>query len=133
MNFSEYRFPIKGDDRGSLIALETGKIIPFEIKRVYYIFDTKSGVRRGKHAHHKLEQVLICIRGECKILLDDGRGEWIVVLKSPDHGLYIKDLIWHEMYDFSDDCVLMVLASDFYHEEDYIRDYVTFLHKVRKN
>lgn len=132
MNFSKCRFSIKGDSRGSLIALESERSVPFDIKRVYYIFNTKPGVHRGKHAHCNLQQVLVCVRGCCKILLDDGRHKEVFVLDHPDQGLYVKDLIWREMYDFSDDCVLMVLANDFYHEEDYIRDYAAFLHKVRK-
>ncbi|GKU80698.1 FdtA/QdtA family cupin domain-containing protein [Niallia sp. NCCP-28] len=119
-------FNIKGDDRGSLIALEQNKNIPFNIKRVYYLFDTKSGVRRGFHAHHDLEQVLIVVRGSCKIHLDDLYQTREILLDNPQKGLYIGPLMWHEMYDFSDDCVLLVLASYYYLEEDYIRNYDQF-------
>lgn len=133
MNFSKCSFLVKGDHRGSLIALEAEKSVPFEIKRVYYIFDTKPGVYRGKHAHYNLQQILICMQGSCKILLDDGEQKEVFILDQPDQGLYVRDLIWREMYDFSEDCVLLVLASDFYHEEDYIRDYDLFLHKIREN
>ncbi|MCE3255433.1 MAG: WxcM domain protein [Rickettsiaceae bacterium] len=120
-------FEIKGDERGSLIALEGNKNIPFEIKRIYYIFDTKEGVQRGFHAHKKLKQILVCVRGSCKILLDDGKEKSEVILDSPDKGLLIESVIWREMFDFSPDCVLVVLADNYYDEEDYIRDYEEFL------
>ena len=120
-------FVIKGDDRGSLIALESMKTVPFEIKRVYYIFDTKENVRRGKHAHLNLEQLLVCVTGKCKILLDDGKKKTIIELNKPNQGIYIKGLIWREMYDFSNDCVLMVLASELYNENDYIYNYEEFV------
>jgi len=84
-------------------------------------------VSRGHHAHKSLEQILICIHGSCKILLDNGEEKKIVSLEKPYEGLYIKNNIWREMYDFSPDAVLMVLASDYYKEEDYIRNYEEFL------
>ena len=124
------KFEIKGDDRGSLIALESNKNIPFEIKRVYYIFGTKNGVRRGYHAHKNLRQALICISGSCKILLDDGKEKIEIELNSPDQGLLIESMIWREMFDFSPDCVLLALADDYYDEGDYIRNYKEFLHIV---
>ncbi len=121
------KFDTKGDERGSLIALEENRNIPFEIKRVYYIFDTKEGVVRGKHAHKNLQQVLICVKGSCKILLDNGKEKKVITLDSPDKGLYIGSFVWREMYDFSPDCILVVLADKYYDEEDYIRDYDKFL------
>lgn len=120
-------FDIKGDERGSLVALEAQRCIPFEIKRVYYIFGTQSGVVRGLHAHKELEQVAICLNGTCKFLMDDGQHRWTASLNRPDRGLFIGPMVWHEMSEFSPDCVLMVLASDHYDESDYIRDYDTFL------
>ena len=120
-------FEIKRDERGGLIALEGNKNIPFDIKRVYYIFDTKDGVRRGYHAHKNLQQILVCLHGSCKILLDDGKERSEVTLNFPDKGLLIESMIWREMFDFSSDCVLMVLADGFYDEEDYIRDYSNFI------
>lgn len=126
MEIRTFNFDIKGDERGSLIALEGNKNIPFEIKRVYYIFNTKEGVRRGYHAHKTLEQVLIATNGKCKILLDDGYERQTVELNQPNIGLYIGPRIWREMYDFSPGCVLMVLASDMYDESDYIRKYEEF-------
>lgn len=126
MQVVKYMFQQHGDDRGMLVALEEFKDIPFEIKRVYYLYDTKEGVRRGYHAHKSLEQILVCIHGKCKVLLDNGEEKKIVSLEKPYEGLYIANDIWREMYDFSPDAVLLVLASDFYYEEDYIRDYETF-------
>ncbi len=126
------KFEIKGDDRGSLIALENNKNIPFEIRRVYYIFGTKNGVKRGYHAHKNLRQALICISGSCKILLDNGKEKIKIELNSPDQGLLIESMIWREMFDFSPDCVLLVLADNYYDEEDYIRDYQEFLDHITK-
>ena len=133
MQVIKYAFQQHGDDRGQLVALEELKDIPFEIKRVYYMYDTKEGVRRGKHAHKSLEQILICIHGSCKILLDNGQEKRIVSLVRPYEGLYIANDMWREMYDFSSDAVLMVLASDYYNEEDYIRDYDDFLSSVNES
>ncbi|MEW7858379.1 FdtA/QdtA family cupin domain-containing protein [Pseudomonas chlororaphis] len=116
-----------GDDRGSLIALEEGKNIPFPVKRVYYMFNTGEGVRRGYHAHKTLKQVAIAVRGSCRFLLDDGREKIDIPLDNPCQGLLIESFIWREMYDFSPDCVLMVLADQLYEEGDYVRDYAQFM------
>lgn len=129
-NYKLINLDIKGDDRGSLIALEAEKNIPFEIKRVYYIFGTKCGVIRGKHAHKRLKQLVICTSGNCKFKLDDGKSKEIVSLSKPNEALYIDNLIWREMFDFSPDCVLMVLADEVYNEKDYIRNYNEFLKEV---
>lgn len=117
---------VRGDKRGSLVAIESDRNVPFKVKRVYYIFNTKHDVIRGFHAHIKLRQFLVCVSGSCKILLDNGKekSEW--ELNSPQKGLLIKSMIWREMYDFSPDCVLMVLADDYYNEHDYIRNYEEF-------
>lgn len=123
-------FQIKGDNRGSLIALEKEHNVPFDIKRAYYIFDTTDGVRRGFHAHKNLKQLAICVKGSCNFLLDDGANKQIYYLDKPTKGLYIEGLIWREMFDFSPDCVLMVLADAYYDEADYIRDYADFLIEV---
>lgn len=132
MQITKYEFQSHGDDRGQLIALEACKDIPFEIRRVYYIFDTKQGVRRGFHAHRNLEQILICLHGTCKILLDNGVEKQVVVLDKNNEGLYIANNMWREMFDFSPDAVLLVLASQPYDESDYIRDYRAFLEFVEK-
>ena len=124
-------FKILGDDRGSLISIEQGKNIPFDIKRVYYIFGTKKNIRRGFHAHKKLKQVAVCISGSCEFLLDNGKTKETTLLNSPNKGLLINDMIWREMYNFSNDCVLMVWADDFYNENDYIRDYDKFIKVVK--
>ena len=127
MQVIKYMFQQHGDDRGYMISLEEFNDIPFEIKRVYYMYDTRPGVRRGFHAHKTLEQILVCIHGSCKVLLDNGSQKKIIPLEKPYEGLYIANDIWREMYDFSDDAVLMVLASEVYMEGDYIRDYDEFL------
>lgn len=132
MQVVKYAFQQHGDERGQLVALEEHKDIPFEIKRVYYMYDTGAGVRRGYHAHKSLEQILICIHGTCKILLDDGTEKKVVPLEKPYEGLYVSNAMWREMFDFSKDAVLMVLASDYYKEEDYIRDYDVFLEYVEE-
>lgn len=123
-----------GDARGSLIALESmSEQIPFEVKRVYYIYDTTPGTVRGRHAHKALKQVLICVSGACTIEceLPDGskasyRLDW------PDRGLLIEGFVWREMKDFSKDAVLLVLASEHYDEVDYIRDYNQFRKECAK-
>ena len=131
MQVVKYVFQPHGDDRGQLVALEEFKDIPFQIKRVYYMYDTGADIVRGHHAHKSLEQILICIHGSCKVLLDNGIEKKVVPLEKPYEGLYIASNIWREMYDFSEDAVLMVLASELYDESDYIRDYDEFLLKVR--
>lgn len=124
-------FPLLGDERGSLVALEAEKTVPFAIERVYYIFGTQQGVARGFHAHKNLQQVAICVTGSCRMVLDDGRISKEVWLDSPTKGLMISPMVWHEMHDFSEDCVLLVLASEHYDENDYIRDYDEFITEVK--
>ncbi|PSU26659.1 WxcM-like domain-containing protein [Photobacterium aquimaris] len=116
-----------GDDRGGLISLEKNTNIPFDIKRVYYIFDTKKGVARGFHAHKDLQQIAICVKGSCRFILDNGVQRESILLDQPNKGLLINSIIWREMHDFSEDCVLMVLASHQYDESDYIRNYDDFM------
>ncbi|EPF2930954.1 sugar 3,4-ketoisomerase [Vibrio navarrensis] len=126
------QFPVIGDERGNLVALERNKEIPFDIRRVYYMFGMQSDLPRGFHAHKELIQVAVCLKGSCDILMDDGKDKQVVTLNSPDKGLVIGTMQWHEMANFSDDCVLLVLASDVYNESDYIRDYSEFLREARK-
>lgn len=132
MQTIKYVFQPHGDKRGQLVSLEESKDIPFPIKRIYYIYGTAEGVTRGFHAHKKLQQILICINGSCKIRLDNGYEKKIVPLEKPYEGLYISNDMWREMFDFSPDAVLLVLASDFYDESDYIRDYDEFLKFVKR-
>lgn len=130
----EIMFMAHGDERGQLIALEAmSKQVPFNVNRVYYIFDTTPGTVRGKHAHKALKQVLVCLSGACTIQceLPDGshsehRLDW------PTKGLLIEGLVWREMKDFSKDAVLMVLASEHYDEADYIRDHKVFRAEAEK-
>ena len=123
-------FPVHGDHTGSLVALEKGADFPFDIKRVYYIWGTDKNAVRGKHAHRKLEQVIVCTSGSCDFILDDGKERTTVHLNNPAQGLHIKSNIWREFTNFSPDCVVMVLASEHYDESDYIRNYHTFLTEV---
>ena len=129
--YSLIDFKTLGDERGSLISIENNKNIPFEVKRTYYIFNTKADVTRGFHAHKNLEQVLIAVSGSCKVLCDDSTKKEVFELKNPSEGLLIKNLIWREMFEFSPNCVLLVLASDFYKESDYVRNYDEFLKLIR--
>ena len=122
-----YEFKLRGDERGSLVAIEAQADIPFAIQRVYYIFGTQAGVSRGLHAHRTLRQVMVCVNGSCQVVLDDGLDKFAVPLNDRCQGLLLDRMVWHEMYDFSPDCVLLVLASDFYDEGDYIRDYGEFM------
>lgn len=132
MEVIKYNFPPHGDDRGQLVAIEAMKDLPFEIKRVYYIYDTLPGVRRGFHAHLNLQQILLCVNGSCKIHLDNGSETAEVTLNQPNEGLYIANDMWREMYDFTPGTVLLVLASEYYDEADYIRNYDDFIKMVRE-
>jgi len=122
-NCKKINFEIKHGPLGSLVAIENIQNIPFEIERIYYIFDVEKGVRRGFHAHRNLEQVLICLSGSVKILAKTPNAETVYELSRPNEGLFIGKMIWREMYDFSPGSVLLVLASKYYTEDDYIRSY----------
>ncbi len=132
MDVIKYQFPPHGDERGQLVAIEALKDLPFEVKRVYYIYNTLSNVRRGFHAHRNLQQILVCVHGSCKIHLDDGTDTAEVLLDKPYEGLYIANDMWREMYDFSEGAVLLVLASEYYDEADYIRSYEDFIKLVKQ-
>lgn len=125
-------FQILGDHRGKLIAIEANRDIPFDIKRVFYIYGTQEGVPRGNHSHYKTKQFLVAVNGSCKVTLDDGCAKETFELNKPNLGLFQDALIWGVMHDFSHDCVLMVLADEHYDESDYIRDYGKFLEVVSK-
>ena len=132
MDIKMYNFPPHGDDRGQLIAIEAMKDIPFEVRRIYYIYDTSAGVRRGFHAHRDLQQILVCVSDSCMIHLDNGHETAEVLLDKPSEGLYISNDMWREMYDFTPGAVLLVLASNHYDESDYIRNYNDFIEMVRQ-
>lgn len=127
-----FQLPLRGDERGSLVPIEVGRDVPFEIKRVYTVFGTKPGVRRGFHAHLATEQAAIAVAGGCTMVLEDGRERRSVRLDRPDQALTIPPMVWHEMEDFTDDCVLMVLADAPYDEADYIRDHARFLQRLEE-
>lgn len=117
---------VKGDARGRLVALEQGREVPFDIARVYYVYATEPGVARGFHAHRRTRQYAVAVSGSCTMLLDDGQQRAELWLDRPDRGLFIPPMVWHEMHDFSPDCVLLVLADALYDEMDYIREYRRF-------
>ena len=118
--------PVRGDDQGRLVALETGAVVPFAIARAYYIFATLPGVTRGRHAHRRLTQLAVAVSGSCTMTLDDGERRASIRLDNPAEGLIIGSMVWREMSDFSPDCVLLVLADSPFDEDDYIRDYALF-------
>lgn len=119
-------FSEKGDDRGLLSIVEANKDIPFDIARVYYIYATKKGVARGLHAHRELNQVLVAVSGSCVVKLEDADSQDFVTLDVRNKGLFLRPWVWHEMRDFTEDCVLLCLADAHYDEADYIRDYDEF-------
>jgi WxcM-like, C-terminal. len=125
-------FPQKGDDRGHLVIVEGNQDIPFEIKRVFYIYGSDKEVIRGKHANYNTEFVLINVAGTSKVKVDDGINQKIFRLDRPHIGIYLPKMVWKDMYDFSHDSVLLVLASEHYDENEYIRSYSKYLEIVRK-
>lgn len=127
-------FPQHGDDRGHLVIVEGMKNIPFEIKRVFYIYGSDKDVVRGQHANRESEFVLINVAGKSKVKVKDGKGnEAIFNLNRPHTGIYLPTMVWKDMYDFSSDSVLLVLASTYYDPDEYIRDYETFEREVCDN
>lgn len=121
------------DGRGSLIPIEGNKDIPFDIRRIYYIFHVPGDIARGFHAHVDLQQILLCVSGSVKIKVKSLHGEEVFVLDNPSKGLLIGDMLWREMYDFSNDAVLLVLASKAYSDDDYIRNYDEFIHIAQEH
>ena len=125
------RFDDLGDERGKLVVIEGGQAIPFDIKRVFYIYESDATVVRGQHANRESEFVLVNVAGKSKVRITDGKEEFIVELNEPMMGVYIPKMIWKDMYDFSSDSVLLVLASTHYDGSEYIRDYEEYLREVR--
>ena len=126
--YSVLQFKEYGDERGNLVVAEgDGMDIPFDIKRVFYMYGSDPDIIRGQHANRQTEFVLINVSGSSKVLVDDGRSREVIVLDKPRMGLYMGPMIWKEMYDFSADSVLLVLASEHYQEQEYIRDYQEFI------
>ncbi|TCL59360.1 WxcM-like protein [Kineothrix alysoides] len=124
-------FPQKGDGRGQLVIVEGGVDIPFDIKRIFYIYGSDSEVVRGQHANKRTEFVLINVSGQSKVRVKDGRGnEAIFALNRPHTGIYLPKMVWKDMYDFSEGSVLLCLASEHYDTEEYIRDYDKFVELI---
>lgn len=119
-------------NRGNLSFCENKKQIPFNIKRVYWIYKVPVNQKRGGHAHKKTEQVLFCLQGSIRIELDDGIHKDSIILNNPNIGIFLGRMLWHEMEDFQKNTILLILASDFYKEKDYIRDYNTFKKLTQK-
>lgn len=124
-------FKVFHDKWGHLIPVEENATIPFDIKRVYYIFGVEDGIRRGFHSHRELNQALVCVHGKVKILVKTPEEEENILLDNPARALLIGPMVWREMYDFSKDAVLLVLASEHYDEADYIRDYAVYEKEAR--
>lgn len=125
-------FPVRGDERGHLVIAEGNQDIPFEIKRIFYIFGSERDVVRGQHANRKSEFVLINVAGTSKVKVKDGQGnEAIYCLNRPHTGIYIPTMVWKDMYDFSEDSVLLCIASEHYDPEEYIRDYDAYVQEVK--
>jgi dTDP-4-dehydrorhamnose 3,5-epimerase len=123
----------RSDARGGLVVIEEGPSLPFAVKRAYWVYSTKSDVARGYHAHRKLRQICYCVSGSVKMLLFDGKREEAILLKAGMGGLLLPAMLWHEMHDFSPDCVLTVLADAEYDEADYIRDRDQFIRHVHSS
>ncbi len=124
-------FPQYGDERGHLVIVEGGIDIPFDIKRAFYIYGSDKGVVRGQHANRKTEFVLINVAGKSKVKVKDGKGnEAIYCLNRPHTGIYLPTMVWKDMYDFSSDSVLLVLASEHYDSSEYIRNYDEFVKEI---
>ena len=126
-------FQERGDPRGHMIVIEQMKDIPFEIKRVFYMYGSDRDAVRGNHANRKSEFVLVNVSGKSKIRVFDGITEYIYELTQPHMGVYISKMVWKEMYDFSEDSVLLVLASELYDDNEYIRDMREYMREVKES
>lgn len=124
------KFDNLGDDRGELVVIEGAQAIPFEIKRVFFIYGSDPTVVRGQHANRESEFVLISVAGKCNVRITDGKDEFTVELNKPMMGVYIPKMIWKDMFDFSDNSVLLVLASTHYDGKEYIRNYCKYLKEM---
>jgi len=132
MLYKSIKFKELGDHRGKLVVVESNKDIPFDIKRIFYIYGTDSSAVRGQHANRNSEFVFINVAGSSKVRITDGTHEEVVVLDQPGAGIYMPKMIWKEMFDFSPDSVLLVLSNTHYDGAEYIRDYDEYLKIVKK-
>lgn len=130
MNCGWIQFEQKGDDRGKLIVIEGQREVPFDIKRIFYMLQTKNDVIRGQHANRNSDFVMVNIQGSVKIKVDDGINQTEYILDTPDQGLYLSKMLWKEMLDFSDDSILLVLSNYAYDEKEYIRNYQDFINEL---
>jgi len=126
-------FEIHPDERGKLTSLSSNKEIPFEIKRLYYTWDMPKEAIRGGHAHRNLDEVVICLHGFCDFVLDDGKETLTIHLDQPNKGIYIPAHLWRDFRNFSSDCVVILIASDYFHPEDHVKDYNEFLELIKKD
>lgn len=127
------KFNHKETHAGSLVFFEAHREIPFDIKRIYYLYGVETEQKRGLHAHKELLQVFIPIHGSCTVMLTDGTERMETRLDNPSEGLFVRKGLWREIYDFSPEAVMMVLASDYYDEQDYIRNYSDYLNYVKRS
>lgn len=125
-------FPQLGDERGHLVVVEGNKDIPFEIKRIFYIYGSDKDVIRGQHANRLSEFVLINISGRCDVFVDNGENQETVILDKPYQGIYLNKMVWKNMLNFSKDAILLVLSNEYYNSEEYIRDYEEFKKIIRE-
>lgn len=126
-------FKQNGDERGKLVVVEGMKDIPFDIKRIFYIYGSDATVIRGQHANRRSEFVLINVSGSSKVRIRDGKRDEVFILDKPHTGIYIPQMVWKDMYDFSEDSILLVLASEVYDSSEYIRDFDEYMKEVIKN
>lgn len=132
MKVKEFSFEKKGDEKGWLVCVEGSSDIPFEIKRMFYIYGTQNGAVRGRHANKKSSFVLINVSGKSKVKVDEGDGNSIIyTLDRQNKGLYIPKMVWKEMYDFSPDSVMIILSDCAYDKSEYIYDYEEYLSEVK--
>lgn len=127
-----FHFKDLGDERGNLVVIEGGIDIPFELKRVFYIYGSDCSVVRGQHANRRTKFILINVSGKSKVRITNGKEEYIVVLDKPRMGVYIPPMIWKDMYDFSKDSILLVLCSEHYDADEYIRDYKEYISEINQ-
>ena len=134
LDINKFKIDIKNinDERGTLIPIEALKDVPFEIKRVYFLLSKEVAIR-GSHGHKKLDQAILCLSGSMDLILDDGKNKKKLKISSSDQIILINRMIWHELVNFSQDCVLAVFASAYFDEKDYIRNHEEFIRIVKKN
>ena len=132
MNYNVYELSKFGDERGFLIPIEQGNNINFDIKRIFYIYNTSPNALRGAHANKFSEFLIIAVSGSCKVLVDDGIKKEVINLDKPNMALYLNKMVWKEMYDFSNDAVLLVISNKKYNKDEYIRDYNSFKKIINK-